>query len=173
MIKILLGAMALLLALLSNAYDMRITEVQLQEQLNTRMPWQQAKSFVNLTINNALVDLLPEGNRVRITTNAKVMLSVGLQSNGILIFEGDIRYKTEDHSFYIDNPVIIDMQVEGMAPQLRPQVITLAQHAIEPALKDRPVYTLSDKDATQVMAKMMLKDLTIEKNEVVLTLSPL
>jgi hypothetical protein len=59
-----------------------------------------------------------------------------------------------------------------MSPQLKPQVITLAQHAIEPALKDRPVYTFSDEDATQVMAKMMLKDLTIEKDEIILTLSP-
>ncbi|MFP6845888.1 MAG: DUF1439 domain-containing protein [Thalassolituus sp.] len=172
MTKILLSFIVLLMSLQAYAYDMRISEAQLQEQLNARMPWQQAKSFVNLTINNALVDLLPEGNRVRVTTDAKVMLSIGLQSSGTLVFEGDIRYKTEDHSFYIDNPVIIDMQVEGMSPQLKPQVITLAQHSIEPALKDRPVYTLSDSDATQVMAKMMLKDLTIEKDEVILTLSP-
>ena len=98
--KTLISTIALILASQASAYDMRITETQLQEQLNARMPWQQTRAFVNLTINNALVDLLPKGNRVRVTTDANVVLSIGLQSRGTLTFEGDIRYQISDHSFY-------------------------------------------------------------------------
>ena len=64
------------------------------------------------------------------------------------------------------------MNIDGMSAQLKPQIMALAQHSIEPALHDHPVYTLSGKDATQAMAKMMLKDLTIENDEVILILSP-
>ena len=48
----------------------------------------------------------------------------------------------------------------------------MAQKALTPALTGQPVYTLSDQDVTQAMARMMLKSLTITETEVVLVMSP-
>ncbi|MBL36651.1 MAG: hypothetical protein CMI10_17340 [Oceanospirillaceae bacterium] len=85
---------------------------------------------------------------------------------------GKVRYNKDNYSFYIDDPEVTELALNGVPPSFQPQLIKIAQDAITPAVKDQPVYTLSDEDMTQSMARMMLQSINIEGQEVVIELSP-
>nr|WP_255606003.1 DUF1439 domain-containing protein [Thalassolituus sp. ST750PaO-4] len=144
----------------------------MQQQLDSQMPLTQSQGMVTLTLSNPKLDLLPSGNRLSLQTNAVIATSIGLQSNGQLTVEGKIRYDKASYSFFIEEPVIRQLDIDGLAPALQPQLISLAQKALTPALTKQPVYTLSDQDMTEAMARMMLKSLTISDADVVLVMSP-
>ena len=162
----------LLFSLAAQAYEVRLTEQQLQQQLDSQMPLSQSQGIVTLTLSHPKLDLLPSGNRLSLRTNALIVTSIGLQSSGQLTVEGKIRYDKASYSFFIEEPVIRQLDIDGLAPGLHPQLISMAQKALTPALTGQPVYTLSDQDVTQAMARMMLKSLTITETEVVLVMSP-
>lgn len=172
LIRMFYAASLLLFSITVQAYEVRLTEQQLQQQLDRQMPLSQRQGMLMLTLSNPTLDLLPSGNRLSLQTNAVIATSIGLQSSGQLTVEGKIRYDKASYSFFIEEPVIRKLDIDGLAPALQPQLLALAQKALTPALTEQPVYTLSDQDVTQVMARMMLQSLTITETEVLLVMSP-
>jgi len=156
----------------SQAYEMRVSESQLQQELDKRMPLAQQRGIFTLTLSEPVLTLLKNTQRAQIRAQALLVTSIGLQSQGMITVNGKIRYEKDNYSFYIDDPEVTELDLEGLAPSLRPQLISIAQNAIAPEIKNKPVYTLSDQEMTQAMARMMLKDVRIEGNEVVLELNP-
>ena len=161
----------LMLAPWANAYDMVVTEEQIQTTLNQRLPFARQSQFLTLTIERADIDLQGQGNRVGMVNDFILTTTVGLQSRGTITAEGDVRFDDAEDSFYIDNPQVIDVDIEGMPPMYRNSVIKLAQQTLAPAISGQPVYTLTD-DGEQKLAKMLLKEMTISEDEVVLVFSP-
>jgi hypothetical protein len=162
---------SLLLATFAQAYDIRLSEAQLQQELDARMPLTQQQGVFTLILSEPVLELPDGEQRIRIHSNARVITSFGLQSRGKLTVDGKVRYEKSDYSFYLDEPRVLSLQIEGIPPSAEPQLIQLAQQAITPALKDQPVYTLSDQDMTQAMARMMLQSVTIHDDAILLKLN--
>lgn len=161
----------LLLAPCANAYDMVVTEEQIQTTLNQRLPFSRQSQFMTLTIERADIDLQANGNRVGMVNDFILTTTIGLQSRGTITAEGDVRFDDAEDSFYIDNPQVIDVEIEGIPPVYRNSVIKLAQQTLAPAISGQPVYTLSD-DGQQKIAKMLLKEMNISDHQVILVFSP-
>lgn len=161
----------LLLASYANAYDMVVTEEQIQTTLNQRLPFSRQSQFMTLTIERADIDLQANGNRVGMVNDFILTTTIGLQSRGTITAEGDVRFDDAEDSFYIDNPQVIDVEIEGIPPVYRNSVIKLAQQTLAPAISGQPVYTLND-NGQQKIAKMLLKEMNISDHQVVLVFSP-
>lgn len=153
---------------LAGAYEIRLTEKQLQQEVDARMPVTQQQGLFTLVLSNPVVTLVAGDERLRISTDARLLSEIGLQSRGKVTLDGKIRYEKSNYSFYLDEPVIRQLSIDGVPPSAEPQLIQLAQQALVPALKDQPVYTLSDQEMTQNMARMMLKSMRITSDAVVL-----
>ncbi|WP_430461899.1 DUF1439 domain-containing protein [Thalassolituus sp. LLYu03] len=162
---------ALLMPLMASAYEVRLSEQQLQQEINARLPVTQQRGLFTLEISNAVLTLIDGEDRLRIQADARLITSFGLQSRGKVTLDGKVRYNNQDYSFYIEDPVIRQISIDGVAPELEPQLIELAQQSLTPALRNQPVYTLSDQEMTQNLARMMLKGMRIEQRSVVLVLS--
>ena len=154
------------------AYEMRVTQEQLQQELNKRMPLTKQRGMFVLTMSDPTLTLLSDTQRAQIRAFTQVQTSIGLQSQGMVTVSGKVRYNKDNYSFYIDDPEVTELALNGVPPSFQPQLIKIAQDAITPAVKDQPVYTLSDEDMTQSMARMMLQSINIEGQEVVIELSP-
>ena len=135
-----------------------------------RSPRQQGM-FI-LTLSEPQLALLSEQQRISIHSKALINTTLGLQGNGRVTVNGKVRYEPSDYSFYIDDPQVTAISIDGLSPSLEPQLINLAQQALQPALEGQPVYTLSDQDMSESMARMMLKSMTIDGSDMVLELSP-
>lgn len=156
---------------LAYAYDLVVTEEQIQTTLNDRLPFARQSQFMTLTIQRADIDLLGNGSRVGMVNDFILTTTVGLQSRGTITAEGDVRFDDGEDSFYIDNPQVIDVDIEGIPAMYRNSVINLAQQTLAPAISGQPVYTLTD-DGEQKLAKMLLKEMTISEDDVTLIFSP-
>lgn len=170
--KWLLPILLILLPALAQAYEVRLSEQQLQQELEARMPLTRQQGIMTLVLSEPLLTLQGNEERVRIRSKAQVSASFGLNSQGQITVDGKVRYDKESYSFFIDDPRVVQLSIDGLSPALEPQLIQLAQQALRPALENQPVYTLSDEEMTQAMARMMLKSLTIEDQAIVLVMSP-
>jgi len=162
---------SLLISLQTSAYEVIVTEQQIQENISSRMPLSRQGRLMTLTLDNTLIDLLSDNNRVRLTSDMQLMSTLGIQSRGNLVAEGDVRFDDESDSFYIDNPTVIDLNIEGVPAAYKPSIIQLAQQTLAPSLSGQPVYVLKE-DGQQGLARMLLKSMTINDQAVVLDFSP-
>ena len=164
-------AIALPLSTAAHAYDLLITEQQLQDTLNQQLPYRHNGQWMSLSITQAQLDLLGEGNRVALHNDFILVSQLGLQSRGNLHAEGTVRFDNDQKAFFIDEPIIKDVDIEGVPEQFKASVIQLAQQTLSPALSERPVYVLRD-EGNEKLARMLLKTLEITENDVRLFFSP-
>ncbi|MAE20900.1 MAG: hypothetical protein CMK92_00555 [Pseudomonas sp.] len=162
---------ALILSTTAHAYDLLITEQQLQDTLNQQLPYRHNGQWMSLSITQAQLDLLGEGNRVALQNDFILVSQLGLQSRGNLHAEGTVRFDNDQKAFFIDEPIIKDVDIEGVPEQFKASVIQLAQQTLSPALSERPVYVLRD-EGNEKLARMLLKTLEITENDVRLFFSP-
>ena len=163
--------MSVFLSSAAHSYEVIVTEQQIQDTLNSRMPLTRQGRLATLTIDNTAIDLLDENNRVRLAADVQLVLTIGIQSRGNLIAEGDVRFDDASDSFFIDNPTVIDLNIEGVPASYKPSVIQLAQQTLATSIEGQPVYTLSE-EGQQGIARMMLKSMTINDHSVLLDFSP-
>lgn len=149
------------------AQDIRFSRQQLQQELDRRLPINQQHSLYSLSLSEPLLTLLEPQQRLSIRTRVAVNTALGFAGEGWITVDGQLRYQRSDYSFYIDDPRVTELHIEGLAPALQPQLQNLAQNLLAPAFTGQPVYTLKDSNMQEGMARMMLKSLHIEPQAVV------
>lgn len=159
------------LSSLSLAQDIRFTRKDLQKTLDSYMPYTQQYNIVQITLDNSELSLSSEQQRIQIRTDLQVSTALGGEGNGWATLSGKLRYKNINHSFYVDDLRIIDMEIEGFPREFKPQIMRLTQEVVAPLLAEQPIYTLSEKNIQESLAKMMLRSITIKENAVVASLS--
>lgn len=153
------------------AQEIEFSRAELQQTLESYMPHTQQQSIVQLTLDKPRLQLLADEQRVQIKCLVQVTSIIGGQGQGWVTFNGKLRYQNTDHSFYIDDLRIIDLEIEGMPQEFKGQVIRLTQDIAAPLLAEQPVYTLKSDNIQESLAKMMLRSITIKENAVVASLS--
>ena len=159
-----------LLSFSAHAQDIRFSRADLQKQIESYMPYTQQQSIFMLTLSDPNLSLLSDEQRIGIRTQFKVTTAIGGEGNGWIHIDGKLRYKSSDHSFYIDAPRVTELNIQGVPAEFKPQLRQLAQDVIAPFLVERPVYTLTGKNMQEALAKMMLKSITIKDNQVIASL---
>ena len=154
-----------------SAQEIRFSRSQLQQELNARLPVTQGNDLFTVTLSDPFLTLLSDEQRLSIRTRIAVTTGFGYSGQGLVSVDGKLRYQRADHSFYVDEPRITGLQIDGLAPALQPQLQNLAQNLLAPALTGQPVYTLKETDMQEALARMMLKSLHIEPDSVVARLS--
>lgn len=158
------------LSMSAYAQDIRFSRAELQKQIENYMPYTQQQSIFMLTLSDPALTLLSDEQRVAIRTQFKVTTAIGGEGNGWINVDGKLRYKSSDHSFYIDSPRVTELDIQGVPAEFKPQLRQLAQEVIAPFLIERPIYTLTGKNMQEALAKMMLKSITIKDNQVIASL---
>lgn len=163
---------ALLLLLLGlslplQAQDIRLPQRDLQQELDTRLPLTHTEGLLAITLSEPQLQLLAAQQRLAIRTRLQVSTAFGTEHHGWISVDGKLRYEREHYSFYIDEPRIRDLTLDGLPPALQPQLQMLAQNLLTPALSGQAVYTLSDRTMQEALARMMLKSLRVEDDAVV------
>lgn len=160
----------LLLSVNSFAQDIAFSKQVLQAELEKNMPVIEQQGLFSITLNKPELDLLADQQRLSVRSHVIVKTAFGTENHGHIKVNGKLRYQAEDHSFYVDDPRLVEFNFNDLPPSLQPQVQALLEDIIADAVVKRPVYTLSDKNFEENMAKMMLKSILIKENAVVASL---
>lgn len=155
-------------------YVFRISESEIQNTLQKSLPMTKTYLFIiQVTLNNPRVQLENGSNRVNAGLDVELNITVDQNPEplgGSIDVSGGVRYEPKAGQFYLTNPNIEQLEVQGIPEKYTDKVNIALSRALAEYYSEHPIYTLSAFDAKQVVVRMVLKDVIVEKEELVITL---
>lgn len=154
-------------------YVVRITETQIREKLESKLPiTKHYFTIVELTLNNPRVAL--KNGTSRVTAGLDATLNITALPNpkplaGTIDVSSGINYLAETGQFFLSNPKIEDLQIQGIPQILQTKVLEALSKALTEYFQKNPIYTLRN-NVKQAAVRMVLKSVKIENQELVITL---
>ena len=157
-----------------NEYVVRLTETELQRKLEEKLPLTKTYLLlIQVTLNNPRVHLESGSNRVSAGMDVVFNLTINENSKplgGTVDASGEIVYVAKKGEFFLSDPVIESIQVQGIPDTYTEKVNKALSKAMSEYYKGHPIFTLSSIDMKQRAAKMILKGVSVEDKELVVTL---
>jgi hypothetical protein len=155
-------------------YVVHMSESEIREKLDEKLPI--TKSYfliIQLTLKNPRV-LLEDGKK-RVNAGLDVLFNITIGKNpkplgGTVDVSGGVRYLAEKGEFYLTNPVIENLTVQGIPDKYLLKVNKALSQALAKYYEENPIYTLRATDVKKAAARMVLKDVVVENRELVMTL---
>jgi len=180
--SILVGAIVIILIAAAGAYFyfsgkeyvLKIPENEIQEKMAEKLPLTKSYLFIfQVTLDNPRVDL--ENGSERINAGLDVILNIKLSEEklplgGSIDVSGGIKYSPDEGAFYLANPIIEHFSIQGIPDKYIGKVTTVLGKALADYYVTHPVYKLKSGDAKQAAAKLVLKNVIVENEELVVTL---
>jgi hypothetical protein len=155
-------------------YVVSISETELREKLAERMPFTKTYALLlQVTLDNARVSLIEGSDRVGIGLDVVLNLRIGsepLNLGGSIDVSGGIAYRASDGQFFLTDPLIEQLQVQGVPEKYRERVREAVTRALAEYYATHPVHTLKAADLKQAAARMLLKDVVVTDRQLVITL---
>jgi hypothetical protein len=155
-------------------YDVTITQQQIDEALRSKFPVSKSHlAIFQVTYSNPHVTLLPGTNRIEIGLDADLNVRLGnaqKQLGGTAVITTGLSYRGETHQFFLSEPEISKLSLQGIPQEHLDKVTSLASSAVREYLQRFPIYTLNAKDAKSAAVKLLLKDVQVQSNKVHATL---
>lgn len=159
-----------LIALPSHAYEMEVTEQELQQQLDN-ITLKREDMLLSVEVTDARVNLIEATNRVALKGNIKTLLLGSLQGNGQTEIEGTIQYNSDKAAFYFVDAVIKELKIDKVDPEHLPVIQSALQKAMQEGLARKPIYVLDDNDMKQKLAKATLNHVTVKGKSLIFDFS--
>lgn len=155
-------------------YTFRFTESQLYEKLTERTPVRKTYLFIfQVELNNPRIMLLDGSDRVNagldITLNIRIN-EEPLPLGGEIDVSGGVRYEGSEGQFFLTDPIVENLSVQGIPADMLDRVYSALTVALGEYYADRPIYTLRASDLKQAAAKLLLKNVVVQNQELVITL---
>lgn len=172
MYKITLTMLLLVVATTSWAFDyqVEVTQEQLQQQISKMMPVTQEKMYVTVTLSDPVLELGIDGNKLGMFSNVGITVPGGIKGTGRAKVTGNISYKKETGEFFFYKPTVAHIEIDQIPSEFHSNIKELAQYALNSAIRNKPIFKLSDNDPQQKMAKSMLKSVDVKPGKILVTL---
>jgi hypothetical protein len=150
-------------------HEVVISQAQIQQRVDAMSPMKIERLHFMITLPNPKVGLLKDGPQIEVATDVRVEPPAVLAAAaklpaswpGQMRARGKIRYEASTGSFYIDEPKVVELDMERVPEKYKPKALELAQLAASKYLGSRPVFVLKDDVLKQRLAKAVLKSVTL------------
>lgn len=168
--KLLLSLCLLMLSSMafSLSYTMEVSEKELQKKVQAFMPLTQKNNMVSVTLNNPVIDLMKDTNKVGLKSNIDATALGGIKGNGIIDVAGNIIYNKDKGAFFLQNIEVLDFKSEKINDSYKEIVKVLAQQLLNTALKANPVYQFDTSKTEGQVAKASFKSVKIRDEKLLL-----
>ena len=155
-------------------YVFRFTEPELQARLADNLPYTKTYLFVfDVVLDNPRLALVEGSDRVNagldVTLNIRIQ-DEPLPLGGELDVSGGVRYDDESGQFFLTDPEIENLSVQGIPADYTDRVDSVLTTALGTYYTDRPIYTLRKSDVKGATARLLLKSVVVEQRVLVVTL---
>ena len=155
-------------------YILSFTEAELHERLDEKLPFSEDYLFIfNVTLENPRVDLIEGSDRIAGGLDAILNVKLGdsdVPVGGALDVSGNVRYAPEEGAFYLANPQIDKVRLQGVPERFANRANNALSLAIAEFYRERPIYRLSESDVKHAAAKMVLRDVNVKDEVLYVTL---
>ena len=156
---------------LALSYTIEITEQEIQKRVTAMKPIQYTKPPVTIEIQDPEPRLLKDTNEIAVSSPLELAVGGLLKVYGYVNAKGTLRYEPTAGEFFLDQPMITEMEIKKLPEKYQPMAREAAQLAIEKTLAMRPIYKLKDNDLKQKLMKAVLQSVVVKNDRMVVTLS--
>ncbi len=155
-------------------FEIHLSEEQIREKLRARMPIRKGYLLIfEVILDNPRVALLDGNNRV--SGGLDVVLNITIESEklplgGSLDVSGGVRYEPDKGQFFLTEPVIERLAVQGIPKLYVDKVNQVIAKELNDYYSNHPIYTLSASDVKQGAARLLLKRVEVKSKHLILTL---
>lgn len=155
-------------------YVVTIPEQVIREKLDSKLPLKKTYLLIfDVTLDNPRVDLIAGSNRIN--TGLDIELNIKIDNHekplgGKVDASGDLRYAPSEGAFYLVNPVIENLLIQGLPENYSDKISKVFEKALKNFYSSRPIYTLKASDTKPAAARLILKTLQIQEEAVIVTL---
>lgn len=155
-------------------YVYRFTEAQLQQALAARLPFTKTYLLIfQVTLDHPRVTLVNGSDRVRAGLDISFNVQVGDQPvpvSGSVDASGGVRYDPQAGQLFLTQPQIEHFEVQGVPEKYAARTAVVLSKALETYYAEHAIYTLSASNAKELGARLVLKSVTVEDRQLVVTL---
>ena len=167
-------AIATLVYFKGRRYEVVISQEMIDGALAERYPVSKRYLILlRITFSEPVATLLPDSNRVRVGMGAELDFKRGDQDQrvggSVSVLTG-IRYSSEQHQFFLDDPQIEKVELQGVPPEFADRVASGVLAISKEHLESLPIYTLRADDAKKSIARLLLKEFQVRDGAIYLTL---
>lgn len=148
------------------------TEAQLQEKLSAKLPLTKTYLMIlNITLKNPTVHLLNGSNKVQMGLDVSLNLNVAGEAKalgGKIEVSGGVAYAAGSAQFFLIDPVVEILSVQGVPQKYEERVRLALSKALATYYAEHPLYQLKSTGAKQAAAKLILKSVVVENQQLVL-----
>jgi len=169
-----IGLIGVFLYFSGKEYVVTISEDEITQKLNQSLPRQESYFVIfQVGLKNPRINLEKGTNRIDGGLDIDLNIKIGTEKEslgGSIDLSGGIRYEKDSADFFLTDPVVENLDVQGVPEKYREKTMEVLTFALTKYFSEQPIYSLSGVDAKKTAARMVLKKFVIEEEAVVVTL---
>jgi len=173
-ILIIIFIVGLLIYYKGRQYELIISEQQFIDKINEKCPL--TKNYLilfDITLRNPRIDLINGSNRINAGMNVDINFTISSNKkiiSGSVDFSGNLKYENENGEFFLQYLTIDKVEIDGIPEKYIEKTNAALKNALQFYYNKHPVYRLNDNDIKQVVAKALIKSITINDEKVIVIL---
>ncbi|SHE87678.1 Protein of unknown function [Microbulbifer donghaiensis] len=155
-------------------YTVRISEAEIQRNLTEGLPLSKSYlSIFELTLDNPRVELLADSGRIAAGMDLTLRIKAvddRRKINGSVDISGLPQYVPAKGEFYLEDLKIDRLSLEGLPDKQAERTRMVIEAALAEYYRRHPIYKLKATNIRQVMAKLALRRVSVDGDELVVVL---
>jgi hypothetical protein len=160
----------LLLAACRTTFTLSLTAEEIQQKLDAKLPASKRKMHITATVEKVQVVLKEGADRIGARTTVRFDIPLAGEVRGNAAVNGRVRYVPDEGAFYLDSPELSELDVAHIPESLRGPVQDVMGAAMQAYFAVAPVYRLKQSDFKQSLARLTLREVTVQSGKLLLTI---
>ena len=159
----------------SGAMRIHISKAQILERLEEKLPVTRTWLYIfKITFDSPRVELTESSERIRAGLDLAIEISLLNEPEplrGKLDAAAGIRFSQPKGAFYLEEPVIENLELEGLPEELAERTRDVLSQGVARYFESQPVYQLTERQSHRA-ARSVLQEVRIGDDQLTLILGP-
>jgi hypothetical protein len=148
-------------------YSIKIPLAAIQLVIENQFPIEKKKYGLTITLRDPLVRLNESENKIGIELTLRLTIRANVSNEWRGLIQGRLDYDREKGEFYFLDTTIHQMHPDGSLKRYKNAVLMIVEPLLEKVFSTTPVYTLDQENFQHLLARLLLKSVTIQQNAIV------
>jgi len=149
-----------------------VSEAEIQERVEARFPVETREMLTTVVLSKPDVVLTQGSDRIGLKLDVLVRPPLVGPFTGTLTASGQVAYRYEEKAFYLVNPRVDDLKVNGLSDELlaktRGPIESVATHY----LAKHPVYEFRSRNLKEITAQHVLREVRVANGVMQAVIAP-